>query len=199
MSIVQKRVRRSADDARTAALDAAQDLLRADGPTALTLKAVAAAIGVTHANLLHHFGSAAGLQDALMERMIRDAVGRVEATVARIRAGEGSPRDLVDAAFDAFSEAGIGRLAAWLHATGDAERLGPLFAVLGDLIRSLEAGALLPPDLARDRISDMTLTLVLMGFGDALAGPMLHEAVGRGRSRSRELATAMLMQTLVRT
>lgn len=199
MSIVQKRVRRSADDARTAALDAAQDLLRADGPTALTLKAVAAAIGVTHANLLHHFGSAAGLQDALMERMIRDAVGRVEATVARIRAGEGSPRDLVDAAFDAFSEAGIGRLAAWLHATGDADRLRPLFAVLGDLIRSLETGALLPPDTARDRISDMTLTLVLMGLGDALAGPMLHAAVDRDRSRSRQLATAMLLQTLVRT
>lgn len=198
MSITPKRLRRTAEGARTAALDAAQSRLKIDGPAAMTLKAIATDIGVTHANLLHHFGSAAGLQDALMERMIRDAIAGVATAVARLRAGAGSPRNLVDAAFDAFSEAGIGRLAAWLHAIGDAERLQPLFAVLGDLVRSLEAGAVLPPEEARERISDMTLTLVLMGLGDALAGPMLHTAVGRDRNRSREIATAMLIQTLVR-
>ena len=198
MSITPKRLRRTAEDARAAALDAAQSRLKADGPAAMTLKAIASDIGVTHANLLHHFGSAAGLQDALMERMIRDAVAGVAAAVARLRAGAGSPRNLVDAAFDAFSEAGIGRLAAWLHATGDAERLQPLFAVLGDLVNALEAGAVLPPEDARQRISDMTLTLVLMGLGDALAGPMLHTAVGCDRNRSREIATTTLIATIMR-
>lgn len=198
MSIAPKRLRRTAEDARTAALDAAQSRLKSDGPAAMTLKAIAADIGVTHANLLHHFGSAAGLQDALMARMIQDAVTGVAAAVARLRGGEGSPRNLVDAAFDAFSEAGIGRLAAWLHATGDTDRLQPLFAVLSDLVRALEAGARLPPETARSRIADMTLTLVLMGFGDALAGPMLHAAVNSDRNRSREIATAMLIDNISR-
>ena len=50
-----------------AALEAARALLVEAGPQAVTLKAVAGRIGRTHANLLHHFGSAAGLQKALDE------------------------------------------------------------------------------------------------------------------------------------
>jgi AcrR family transcriptional regulator len=54
--------RLSPERSRIAAIEAARDLLIQDGPQAVTLKAVAARIGRTHANLLHHFGSAAGLQ-----------------------------------------------------------------------------------------------------------------------------------------
>ncbi len=59
------RRRLSQEESRTAALEAARKLLIEMGPQAVTLKAVAARIGRTHANLLHHFGSAAGLQKAL--------------------------------------------------------------------------------------------------------------------------------------
>jgi AcrR family transcriptional regulator len=64
MSIVRKRL--SPEESREAALEAARELLLETGPQAVTLKAVAARIGRTHANLLHHFGSAAGLQKALV-------------------------------------------------------------------------------------------------------------------------------------
>jgi AcrR family transcriptional regulator len=60
MSIVRKRLTHTAS--REAALEAAKTLLIEAGPQAVTLKAVAARIDRTHANLLHHFGSAAGLQ-----------------------------------------------------------------------------------------------------------------------------------------
>ncbi len=63
VSIVRERL--SQVESRAAALDAARRLLIAEGPQAVTLKAVAAEMGKTHANLLHHFGSAAGLQSAL--------------------------------------------------------------------------------------------------------------------------------------
>ena len=53
------------EESRRAALEAARALLIEAGPQAVTLKAVAGRIGRTHANLLHHFGSAAGLQKAL--------------------------------------------------------------------------------------------------------------------------------------
>ncbi|MEO5810438.1 MAG: TetR family transcriptional regulator, partial [Sphingomicrobium sp.] len=66
MSIVlQSRKRLSPDESRAAAVGAARALLRDEGVAAITLKAVAARIGRTHANLLHHFGSVAGLHRAL--------------------------------------------------------------------------------------------------------------------------------------
>ena len=63
------RRRLSPTESREAALIAAQQLLVESGPQAVTLKAVGARIGRTHANLLHHFGSAEGLQQALIARM----------------------------------------------------------------------------------------------------------------------------------
>ena len=62
-----KRERLSPEESRAAALEAARRLLIEKGPQAVTLKAVGAEIGKSHANLLHHFGSAAGLQSALAE------------------------------------------------------------------------------------------------------------------------------------
>ena len=71
-------------------MEAARDLLLEAGPQAVTLKAVAARIGRTHANLLHHFGSAAELQSALAEDIssqvtaqIADAVERAAAAARR--------------------------------------------------------------------------------------------------------------------
>ena len=56
MSITRKRL--DPEESRFAALEAARGILLDRGPQAVTLKAVAAAMGRTHANLLHHFGSA---------------------------------------------------------------------------------------------------------------------------------------------
>jgi AcrR family transcriptional regulator len=185
-----KRIRRTSE--------AARDLLLEAGPGAVTLKAVAARIGTGHANLLHHFGSAAGLQTALMDRMIRDTVERVERAVERLRTGEASPRDIVDLVFDAHGRDGIGRLTAWLASNGEAARLRPLFDVLGDLVRAIEAGAFLPAGEAHRRIVDMTLLLVIAGLGDSLVGPMLHETLGETPGRAREIVAEVLVAQIVR-
>ena len=67
MSVTPLRRRMTPEESRSAALSAARELLVEVGPQAVTLKAVGARIGRTHANLLHHFGSAEGLQKALIE------------------------------------------------------------------------------------------------------------------------------------
>ena len=54
MSIARRRL--SPEESRDNALEAARALLIEAGPQAVTLKAVAARIGRTHANVLHHFG-----------------------------------------------------------------------------------------------------------------------------------------------
>ncbi len=194
-----KRIRRTSEAAREAAVDAARTLLIESGPAAVTLKAVAARIGTGHANLLHHFGSAAGLQAALMDKMIRDTVERAQQAVDRLRSGEGSPREIVDLVFDAHGRDGLGRLTAWLTSTGEAERLRPLFDVLADLIRTIEAGASVPGDEAHRHIVDITLLLILTGLGDSLIGPMLHDTLGEATGRAREIVSASVLDSLNRS
>lgn len=52
-------------DLRTALLEAALQLVRRDGPSALSLREVARLAGVSHAAPAHHFGDKAGLLTAL--------------------------------------------------------------------------------------------------------------------------------------
>src|ERR1041384_1084797 len=96
------RERLTPEMSRAGALEAARALLIEQGPQAVTLKAVAARIGRTHANLLHHFGSAAGLQSALAGHIGAQVTRQIGETVERQRSGEADARQIVDETFDAF-------------------------------------------------------------------------------------------------
>jgi AcrR family transcriptional regulator len=76
-----RRKRLSPEESRSAAIAAARRLLLANGPQAVTLKAVAAEVGRTHANLLHHFGSAAGLQGELARAIAESVTSSIAETV----------------------------------------------------------------------------------------------------------------------
>src|SRR6476620_9321746 len=95
-----RRTRLSPEESRSAALKAARELLLAEGPSAVTLKAVAAKIGRTHANLLHHFGSAAGLQGELARSIADSVTPSIARSVKRARAGGTDARVIVDQCFD---------------------------------------------------------------------------------------------------
>ncbi len=188
MSVTPLPVRRrlSPEESRDAALDAARALLVESGPQAVTLKAVAARIGRTHANLLHHFGSAEGLRRALIARMAAFITGTIREAVLRARAREQDPGEIVDLAFDAFDEGGAGALASWMILTGDEDALDPILRAIHDLVDELAAGDDRP-------IQDETLQLVLMALGDALLGAPMARALGLPRCRARELARRMLV------
>lgn len=185
MSVTPLPVRRrlSPEESRDAALDAARELLVELGPQAVTLKAVSAKIGRTHANLLHHFGSAAGLQKALIERMASYVTTEIRETVLRERAGSHDPRQVVDMAFDAFDTGGAGALASWMILSGNENALDPIFSAIHDLVDEL---AEQHADHERP-IADETLQLVIMALGDALFGAPLTRALGLSRDRARTL------------
>ena len=105
------RKRLTPEESRRAALEAARALLIETGPQSVTLKAVSGRIDRTHANLLHHFGSASGLQRALAEHLAKTVCETIGEAVRASRAGLGSPREVVDLAFDAFDKEGAGALA----------------------------------------------------------------------------------------
>lgn len=192
----QPRKRLSPEQSRLSALEAARVLLIEAGPQAVTLKAVASRIGRTHANLLHHFGSAAGLQRELAAHLARTVCRTIADAVRASRAGLGSPREVVDLAFDAFDKEGAGALASWMILTGNEDALTPIVETIHSLVDEIaveEAEHLEPM-----RIHQETLALVLMAMGDALIGKALGRSLGLSETAARDRALAMLERAIVR-
>lgn len=160
---------------------AARGLLLEAGPQAVTLKAVAEKVGRTHANLLHHFGSAAQLQRALAADMAQSICGTIAAAVADRRAGAGTRREVVDLVFDAFGRDGGGALASWMLVTGNRDALDPVVEAIHQLIDQLH------PDHG-DLVRATALSLVLMALGDALLGEPLRRSLGLTTEAAREAA-----------
>ena len=192
-----RRRRRSPDEARREAVEAARALLLSAGPNAVTLSAVAADIGVTHANLIHHFGSAAGLQSALMGSMVADLSRALDTAIARLRTDEGAPLELVNAVFDAFAAGGAGRLAAWIALSGDLSHLEPVRAAVRDLVEAI-AEKMGDDGAARDRIGSAVLFIALSAFGEALIGPPLHDMLDQPDDATRTVVAGLLPRFLVR-
>jgi AcrR family transcriptional regulator len=185
MSISRPRL--SQEQSRSAALEAARTLLIEAGPQAVTLKAVAARIGRTHANLLHHFGSAGGLQAELARFIGGRVTAGIAEAVQRARQGEADPREIVDRTFDAFDREGGGALAAWMILSGNRDALDPILESIHTLVDQLGRGH-------EDRpVHEMTLWLVLAALGDSLLGGPMAEALGLPREKARELARQQLI------
>lgn len=185
------RRRLSPEESREAALEAARALLIEHGPQAVTLKAVAARVGRTHANLLHHFGSAEGLQQALIARMAGAITSTIRDAVLRARERGQESREVVDLVFDAFGANGAGALASWMILSGNEDALDPILTAIHDLVEELaegEAGARWP-------IREETLQLVLTALGDALLGGPMARALGLPRGKARDLAFEGLLKT----
>ena len=177
-----------------AALEAARGLLVETGPQAVTLKAVAGRIGRTHANLLHHFGSAAGLQKALAKHLAETICATIREAVIASRSGIGSPRDVVDLTFDAFDKEGAGALASWMLLSGNEDALDPIVETIHQLVDELH-----PQELGHgaDRtMHEATYTLVLLALGDAIMGDRLAESLQVDRATARARATAMIAASL---
>jgi AcrR family transcriptional regulator len=189
------RKRLTPEESRSSALQAARSLLIETGPQSVTLKAVSARIGRTHANLLHHFGSASGLQRALAEHIARSVCETILDAVHASRQGQGSPRDVVDLAFDAFDREGAGALTSWMLLTGNEDALDPIIAVIHEIVDELVATEG-DHDSCEQRIPRDTLTLVLMALGDAQIGGPLAKSLGLPRDAARARATAMLEASL---
>lgn len=187
MSTNQRSTRRRGEAARSEAIDAARLLLAEGGPSAVTLKAVGQRMGVGHANLIHHFGSAAGLQAALMDRVVRDLAERIATTMAQMTPGEQGNRCLLDAVFEAFDGGGAAELAAGLALAREGERAAGLAEVVRDIadqVAQLGGG----DEAARGKARSLVLVAAYMAFADALMGPILRPMLEMGVEVPRELA-----------
>lgn len=180
------RKRLSQDESRTVALEAARSLLIESGPQSVTLKAVAARVGRTHANLLHHFGTALGLQKALARHLAGTICATIAQAVVASRTGEASPREVVDLTFDAFDREGGGALASWMLLSGNEDALDPIIDAIHDMVDDLH-------EFDAGTMRGTTLTLVLMALGDSLMGGPLTQSLGLPRTSARGTALGLLV------
>jgi AcrR family transcriptional regulator len=191
---LSERKRLSPEESRDAALEAARAILIEAGPQAVTLKAVAARIGRTHANLLHHFGSAAGLQRALARSLAENVCAKIASLIQQAHASEEAgtedkQRQVVDLAFDAFDKSGAGALASWMILSGNEDALDPILDVIHQLVDQI---AQVEGEESSVALREDTLSLVLMAMGDALLGEPLAKSLDLPRGAAREIALRQL-------
>ena len=193
----QKRRKRSGAEVREEGLAAARGLLLGGGPAAVTLASVGQEIGMSHANVLHHFGSAAGLQSALMGSMITDLTIALDNVVELLKTDAAAPRTVADRVFDAFDKGGAGQLAAWIILSGDVAHLEPVRNAVRGLVEAIVGPS--TDDAAPDRVRAAVLMMAVTAFGDALIGPHVREMLDQPEDAMRDLIARILPLFLIPT
>ncbi|MBV7256184.1 TetR/AcrR family transcriptional regulator [Pacificimonas sp. WHA3] len=175
MPIKIRKSRRPPEAVRADAIAAARELLIAEGPQAVTLKAVARALGMTHGNITHHFGSVGGLHRALIGTMTRELTGIVEHLAAELREKRTTPREIVDTVFDAFGPGGATRLIAWVQLSGKPADLAQFHAAVADLVEVLTGEV---PGRRKIDSARVTLAVMLPALGHALLAQSIETELG---------------------
>jgi AcrR family transcriptional regulator len=173
-------------------LASARKILIERGPDAVTLKAVADDLDMSHTNILHHFGSAGELQSELMSAMVRDLAAALMSVVSHLRSDVGAPRALVDMVFDAFDKGSAGRLAAWIVLSGNIGYLEPVRECVTELVRVLEERFAHEKGDPHLGVTSAVLFIALVAFGDSVIGEPLREMLDRERTAARKVAAFLL-------
>ena len=171
------RRRLEAGDARDSILAAAETLLVGSGPEALRLTEIAAKAGVSHPNVLYHFGSVSELQRQLAQRV----AGRLANEIARVFDGDEGTTMPIDraiaAAFAVFDEGGYARLLAWLALSQNQ----PTWEAVGSNLGALRAAIVAHPTLRgeanedrRRRVVPVIELVIVAAIGYGLMGNVVE-------------------------
>ncbi|MEM1414223.1 MAG: TetR/AcrR family transcriptional regulator [Myxococcota bacterium] len=208
------RQRRSASEARERILEHALRRVREAGPDALTLKALARDLGVSHPAILHHFGS----REALMESVVREAIERLQQEIlagyarAGARVAEagldaaGPPTELIlgflERAGGLLVDEERGRLFGWLSLSrrvGGEEDLeiGTPLAELATVARA-NADPALVEQLDEDEVLFGFVLSALAVLGESVFGRFVFRAAGLDPVADRPRFRAWLARKLMR-
>ncbi|MDK2761500.1 MAG: TetR/AcrR family transcriptional regulator [Sphingopyxis sp.] len=185
-----KRRKRLGAEVREEGLAAARGLLLKGGPGAVTLANIGDEIGMSHANVLHHFGSAGSLQSALMESMINDLTVALDDVVELLQTDAAAPRAVADRVFDAFDKGGAGPLAAWIILSGDVEHLEPVRNAVRALVDAIVGQS--NDEGAPGRVRLAVLMMAVTAFGDAMIGPHVRDMLDQKDDAMRDLIARIL-------
>lgn len=170
---VNRRTRRTPEEARALILDTAEQRLAELGLEGLNVVGLAKAAGISHATLLHHFGSADGMRQALVQRMSERLINEAVAAIGK----NDKIAAVIGELFDVFTTGGHAKLLAWL-AIEEGQRPTPnpeLYVLFDALIRE-SAERMLGGDLTAAR--NLVTLVVAAAIGLGVAGEQLMGLVG---------------------
>jgi TetR/AcrR family transcriptional regulator, repressor for neighboring sulfatase len=189
MTIVKKaaksRVRRTADEARTLILDAAERRLTEGGPGAIRIQDVAAQVGISHPAVLHHFKTREALVNAVVERAMRTLEADLVSAFHSATGGPPDAGEMLERVYETLAVRGHGRLLAWLvlsgHDTLDVDVAKSSWTAIAEASHAMrkEHGIEAPYE-------DTLFTFVLCAFAlfaQAIIGKTTFEMAGLERER----------------
>ena len=168
-----KRRRLDAADARESILAAAEALLVEGGPDALRLTEVATRAGVSHPNVLYHFGSVGELQAQLAQRVAGRLAGEMAQVFAEGMSGKMPLQEAIEAVFRVFDEHGFGRLLAWLELSKNEPTFDALARILELLRKVITSHPLLAGEeneRRRRRVVPIIELVIVSAIGYGLVG-----------------------------
>jgi AcrR family transcriptional regulator len=189
------RVRRAPEESRNLILEAAIRVLSQKGPEAVGLKEVAAEAGVSHALVVHYFGT----YDALVDATVLECAVRLRRRmIDHIRETRDlSPESLMQVYFDAVLEPWYGRLVSWALLSdhegtkSHAARLAPEIKLIADATYNLlkERG----PGFTRAQSETFMVALWSLAIGYVAGKGFFWRALGRtpGPRHDRDLRAAL--------
>ena len=182
------RRRRDAASARAAILDAADRQLITVGPSGIRLQEVAAAAGVSHPTVLHHFGSREGLVKAVITRSLAEINARLAESIAQSTGDVAQNAELLEGVFGALAAHGRARVVMWLalegqQIEGDA-RLATVVDATHALRKARNAGKRRTPP--REDTAHVVVLAALALVGAAVMGPALLENAGLAQDAAAE-------------
>ena len=173
-----KRTRRTPEEARRLILDAAQAAIARTGPEGLRLQEIAAAAGISHPLILHHFGSRAGLVRALTREA---SIELKDKLIAAMTESNFSIEGQLDRVFDAF-RGGLAQRLAWLATIDPAGGESASLLIQREIADQIYAhrAAAAPPgaDLRHEDIDWLVHLVAVAALGDALYGRELWRSAG---------------------
>jgi AcrR family transcriptional regulator len=196
MSGAVRRVRRTPAEAQRLILEAAQALIARTGPAGLRLQDIAAAAGISHPLILHHFGSRAGLVRALNRQTAAELKDRLVTAMSR---PDYSLEEQLDSVFDAF-RGGLAQRLAWLAVEDPEGGQSDSAMIMREIADTLYARrfAAAPPGatVARDDVESLIHLIAAAAFGDAMYGTQLRRSAGiadeEGARRFRSWLAALI-------
>lgn len=180
----QKRIRRTAEEARRLILDAAEERLAAQGPEGIRLQDIARDVGISHPAILHHFESREGLVRALIYRTSAQFRDKMLALVEDTINGGAGSEGLIENAYQVLSDRGTARLLSWLLLTGRAienDTSKDLTREIADALHEKRAELAEKrgrPAPAREDTVFMSMLTATAAFGDAIIGRQIADASG---------------------
>ena len=198
---MNKRQRLNPDDARRNILLAAQKCLIEQGVDGLRIANVAAEAKIVHSSILHHFGSADGLRQALAKHLAESLFDDMTAALSAADT-EDVVLKAIQELFEAQGPGGHANLSAWLLISGPKsdDHLHRIQEQYADLFESIIV--LAQKNLTRIRGEHVALDearfVVYLVLISACGQGILGKAVGRslGIENKQEAFTRWLAKTI---